>query len=166
MAVRIFGKLINNSYVSLTRGCSSNVINTASGVTTRKDKLYEKIEVEIRAHQPDTLKSYSWFATTAAKELDIAVVESFAEPQPHKARKTLLKTAFVNKKHRVQYEFRTYYHMMKFGKLTESTAMTFLEYIVRNLPEGVAMKVSKYERKKLPEIIEEHIVESSNPSQV
>ena len=106
MAVRIFGKFINNSYVSLTRGCSSNVINTASVVTTRKDKLYEKIEVEIRAHQPDTLKSYSWFATTAAKELDITVIESFAEPQPHKVRKTLLKTAFVNKKHRVQYEFR------------------------------------------------------------
>lgn len=28
-------------------------------------------------------------------------------------------------------------------KLTESTALTFLEYIQRNLPEGVAMKVTK-----------------------
>jgi len=83
--------------------------------------------------------------------------------------------------------------MMKFGKLTESTAMTFLEYIEviisfkqqslcnwltrvkyliiqpqfqRNLPEGMAMKVTKHERKKLPEIIEAHIVEStSTPSQ-
>lgn len=25
--------------------------------------------------------------------------------------------------------FRTYYHMIRFGQLTESTAMTFLEYI-------------------------------------
>lgn len=28
-------------------------------------------------------------------------------------------------------------------KLTGSTAETFLEYIERNIPEGVAMKVSK-----------------------
>lgn len=32
---------------------------------------------------------------------------------------------------------------MDFDKLTESTADTFLEYIQRNLPEGVAMKVTK-----------------------
>ena len=68
--------------------------------------MYEKIEVEIRAHQPHSLKSYSWFATTAAKELDISVIESFAEPEPHKVRKTLLRSAFVKKKHRTQYEFR------------------------------------------------------------
>merc|ERR1711971_966075 len=98
--------------------------------------------------------------TTAAKELDISVIESFAEPEPHKVRKTLLRSAHVKKKHRVQYEFRTYYHTMKFGKLTESTAITFLEYIQRNLPEGMAMKVTKHERKKLPEIIEEHINET------
>lgn len=32
---------------------------------------------------------------------------------------------------------------MKFAKLTGSTADTFLEYIQRNLPEGVSMKVTK-----------------------
>jgi hypothetical protein len=32
---------------------------------------------------------------------------------------------------------------MTFEKLTGSTADTFLEYIQRNLPEGVAMKVTK-----------------------
>lgn len=32
---------------------------------------------------------------------------------------------------------------MNFHKLTGSTADTFLEYIQRNLPEGVAMKVTK-----------------------
>ena len=30
----------------------------------------------------------------------------------------------------------------------------------RNLPEGMAMKVTKFERKKLPEIIEDHINDS------
>ena len=57
--------------------------------------------------------------------------------------------------------FRTYYHMMKFGKLTESTALTFLEYIQRNLPEGVAMKVTKYERQQFPSLIEDHIKEAT-----
>ena len=107
MATRIIGKLMNScSFFSISRSCSTNTTNNSVPVVARKDKLYEKIEVEIRAHQPDTLKSYSWFATTAAKELNITVVESFAEPQPHKVRKTLLRSAFVNKKHRVQYEFR------------------------------------------------------------
>ena len=32
---------------------------------------------------------------------------------------------------------------MNFHKLTGSTADTFIEYIQRNLPEGVAMKVTK-----------------------
>jgi hypothetical protein len=49
--------------------------------------------------------------------------------------------------------------MMKFAKLTESTASTFMEYIQRNLPEGVAMKVTKHERRKLPSVIDEHITE-------
>ena len=51
--------------------------------------------------------------------------------------------------------------MMKFGKLTESTALTFLEYIQRNLPEGVAMKVTKHERQAFPTLIEDHIREET-----
>ena len=31
----------------------------------KRDKLYEQIDVEIKAHQPDVLKSYSFFATPA-----------------------------------------------------------------------------------------------------
>ena len=83
----------------LVRYCSS-----ISNV--RRDKLYDRIEVEVKAHQPDVLKSYSWFATTAAKELDVEVLESWNEPEPHKVRKTLLRSAFVKSKHRVQYEMR------------------------------------------------------------
>ena len=54
--------------------------------------------------------------------------------------------------------------MMKFGHLTESTAITFLEYIQRNLPEGVAMKVTKYERKKFPDLVHDHIIETTSCS--
>jgi len=45
--------------------------------------------------------------------------------------------------------FRTYYHFMTLEKLTGSTADTYLEYIQRNLPEGVSMKVVKHEVKKI-----------------
>lgn len=70
----------------------------------------------------------------------------FSSFAPYKAvheRLTLLKSKHVHKKHRVQYEVRTYYRFLEFIKLTGSTADTFLEYIQRNLPEGVAMKVTK-----------------------
>ena len=70
------------------------------------DKLLKQIDLELRAHEPAVLKSYSWFAGAAAKELNIKVENSWAPPEPHKERKTLLKAAYVNKKHRVQYEMR------------------------------------------------------------
>lgn len=54
-----------------------------------------------------------------------------------------MRSIHVNKKCRVQYEFRTYFHFVQFLRLTGSTADTFLEYLQRNLPEGVAMKVTK-----------------------
>lgn len=69
-------------------------------------------------------------------------------------RYTILKSAFVHKKHRVQYEIRTYYHFMNFHRLTGSTLSTFLEYIERNLPEGVALKATKIELLPLPDHIQ------------
>lgn len=70
------------------------------------DKLFKQIDLELRAHEPAVLKSYSWFAGAAAKELKVKVEASWAPAEPHKERKTLLKAAYVNKKHRVQYEMR------------------------------------------------------------
>lgn len=40
---------------------------------------------------------------------------------------------------------------MIFHRLTGSTLATFLEYIERNLPEGVALKATKIELLALPE---------------
>lgn len=57
----------------------------------------------------------------------------------------------MHKKHRVQYEIRTYYKFMNFHRLTGSTLSTFLEYIERNLPEGVALKATKVEILAIPE---------------
>ena len=104
----------------------------------------------MRAHQPQVLKSYAWFAGNAAQHLDITVASSEAEEEPHKVRKTLLKSAHGHSKHRVQYEFQTYFWTMSLRNLTESTKDTYLEYIQRNLPEGVAMKVTLKELQRLP----------------
>ena len=101
-----------NLSVQILRNCSTVPISSSPSASSeidvpkRHDKLFEQINIEVKAHQPDVLKSYSWFATAAAKELNILVLESWAEPEPHKVRKTLLRSAFVHSKHRVQYEFR------------------------------------------------------------
>ena len=70
------------------------------------DKLFKQIDLEVRAHEPAVLKSYSWFLNAAAKDLGVTVARSWAPEEPHKQRKTLLKAAYVNKAHRVQYEMR------------------------------------------------------------
>lgn len=43
--------------------------------------------------------------------------------------------------------------------------ISILSFLQRNLPEGVAMKVTKYERKKLPEVINDHLIEITTNSQ-
>ncbi|KAB7497113.1 28S ribosomal protein S10, mitochondrial [Armadillidium nasatum] len=119
-----------------------------SELTTEKDqaefdKLYRSITLECRGHDKAVLASYSRFLTTAAKHLEICV-DKIDTPRHHIIRYDTLKSAFVKKKHRVQYEIRTYFLIIKFLRLTSSTADTFLEYVQRNIPEGVAMIVTKY----------------------
>lgn len=80
-------------------------------------------------------------------------IRSFSLRKPEKARLTLLRSVHVHKKHRVQYEVRTYFRYLTFHKMTGSTLETFLEYIERNLPEGVALKATKTEIKRLPEYL-------------
>ena len=138
--------------VPCVRMCSS--ITSSVPADFMPDKLFKRIDLELRAHEPSVLKSYSWFACTAAKELNILVDKNWAPEEPHKERATLLKAAYVNKKHRVQYEMRTYYHYVSLKHMTGSTADTYLEYVQRNLPEGVSMKVVKHEVRKLfPQIM-------------
>ncbi|XP_029162766.1 28S ribosomal protein S10, mitochondrial [Nylanderia fulva] len=121
--------------------------------TSTPDKLYKKIEIEVRGNDPAVLKSYGEFAVMAANYLNINVCRNTAPRKAIHERWTVLKSAHVHKVHRVQYEIRTYYRYLDFLKLTGSTADTFIEYLQRNLPEGVAMKVTKVEIHKLPESI-------------
>lgn len=134
------------------------------------DKLYSKLEIELRGIDPAVLKSYTWFATTAAEHLGIEqgkwyvyikslkwtiytilLSYSWSPRKAHHERMTLLKSVHIYKKHRVQYEIRTHFRYMNFHKLTGSTLDTFLEYIERNLPEGVALQASKTELQQIPD---------------
>lgn len=114
------------------------------------DKLYKTIELEIKSCEPAVLKSYESFVKTAAGFLSINVEKIISGQKPAKKRYTLLKSAHVHRKHLVQYEIRTHYTWVHLNKLTGSTADTFLEYIERMLPEGVALKVTKVLLEPLP----------------
>ncbi|XP_068625668.1 small ribosomal subunit protein uS10m [Battus philenor] len=117
------------------------------------DKLYRRVELEMRGIDPAVLLSYSWFCIAAASHLGIDVTKSWALRKAEKERHTLLRCVHIYKKHRVQYEIRTYFRFIHLQRLTGSTCDTYLEYIERNLPEGCALKVTKIECQKLPEHI-------------
>jgi len=123
-------------------------------VVNKPDKLYKTIELEILAYEQTVLDSYQWFVLTAASHLQLQVGKIW---QPIKFSRHLTvvnKSAFVHKKARVHYEVRTYYRYINLHKLTGSTADTFLEYIQRNLPEGVGLKVTKAEALPLPDFLQ------------
>lgn len=42
------------------------------------DKLYKRLEIEVRGHDPAVIKSYIKFATTAAEHLNIDVGKRYA----------------------------------------------------------------------------------------
>lgn len=123
-------------------------------VTEEPDTLFQKVSIIVKGHDRAVLDSYELFATMAAKELSIAISKVY-EPPRDVERLTLLKSVHIFKKHRVQYEMRTHYRCIELSHLTGCTAQVYLEYIQRNLPEGVAMEVTKTAIEKVPD----HILE-------
>ncbi|XP_067429038.1 small ribosomal subunit protein uS10m [Thunnus thynnus] len=123
-------------------------------VTEEPDTLFQKVSVLVKGHDRAVLDSYEFFATLAAKELDINIGKVF-EPAKEMERLTLLKSVHIFKNHRVQYEMRTHYRCIELSHITGSTAKVYLEYIQRNLPEGVAMEVTKTAMEKIPDHISE-----------
>lgn len=114
------------------------------------DDLYKKLVVQVRGHDKAVLDSYRQFVVLTSKELNCNLAD-VREPTRFIERWTLLKSKFGNRKHMRQYEMRTYYKEFEFKHLTGSTCDTLLEYIERNLPEGVAMHISKTKINPLPE---------------
>lgn len=115
----------------------------------RPDDLYRFLWIKCSSHHPAVLDSYSFFLKTAANHLGIEHVRT-EEPFRTIKRRTLLASRHVHKKYRVQYEFRGYYRNLLFKNLTGSTADTFLEYVERNIPEGVMFVAEKHKLGELP----------------
>lgn len=46
---------------------------TVASTNATPDQLYSKLEIELKGNDPAVLKSYSFFATTAAQHLNIEV---------------------------------------------------------------------------------------------
>ncbi|XP_049914189.1 probable 28S ribosomal protein S10, mitochondrial [Epinephelus moara] len=123
-------------------------------VTEEPDALFQKVSVLVKGHDSTVLDSYEFFATMAAKELGITISKVSELPKDLE-RFTLLKSVHIFKKHRVQYEMRTHYRCIELSHITGSTAQVYLEYIQRNLPEGIAMEVAKTSMEKIPDHISE-----------
>lgn len=63
------GRLYSTQAVAGVQGATSIL----GDVAAPRDKLYSKLEIELRGIDPAVLKSYSWFATTAAEHLGITI---------------------------------------------------------------------------------------------
>ncbi|XP_014775202.1 28S ribosomal protein S10, mitochondrial [Octopus bimaculoides] len=131
----------------------NNINDQLSETDTELDCLYRKIHLEVKGHDPSVINSYEKFVRMAAEGLDVKIGRVFTPPKVI-TRYTLLKSVHIYKKHRVQYENRTHFRVIEFVHLTGSTADTILEYIQRNLPEGMAMKVTKHRIESLPEHVD------------
>ncbi|KAJ6666969.1 hypothetical protein lerEdw1_018971 [Lerista edwardsae] len=136
--------------------------NPLVSVSEASDTLYKRLAVLVKGHDRIVLDSYEYFMMLAAKELGISV-EKVEEPPRKIERFTLLKSVHIFKKHRVQYEMRTHFRYLELKHLTGSTANVYLEYIQRNLPEGVAMEVKKTRLEKLPEHIQTPVWDTLPP---
>ncbi|XP_010132724.1 PREDICTED: 28S ribosomal protein S10, mitochondrial, partial [Buceros rhinoceros silvestris] len=130
--------------------------NPLVSISDEPETLYKRLSLLVKGHDKAVLDSYEYFAVLAANELGISV-EKVHNPPKTIERFTLLKSVHIYKKHRVQYEMRTHYLCLELKYLTSSTAAVYLEYVQRNLPEGVAMEVKKTKIEKIPEHIREPV---------
>uniref|UniRef100_A0A8B9GLS7 Small ribosomal subunit protein uS10m n=1 Tax=Amazona collaria TaxID=241587 RepID=A0A8B9GLS7_9PSIT len=116
--------------------------NPLISISDEPEILYKRLSLLVKGHDKAVLDSYEYFAVLAAKELGISIEKVYNPPKKIE-RLTLLKSVHIYKKHRVQYEMRTHYLCLELKYITGSTAAVYLEYVQRNLPEGVAMEVKK-----------------------
>ncbi|XP_048012193.1 probable 28S ribosomal protein S10, mitochondrial [Megalobrama amblycephala] len=156
--VRVLSKIINRHFlpaaaVQHQTRLTHTSLSPAVMVTEEPDTLYQRLSVQVKGHDKAVLDSYEFFATLAARELGLTLEKVF-EPPKHIDKLTLLKSIHIFKKHRVQYEMRTHYRCIEISRITGSSARVYLEYIQRNLPEGVAMDVTKTAVEKIPEHIQ------------
>ncbi|KAM4834594.1 small ribosomal subunit protein uS10m [Thomomys bottae] len=141
----------SNLHIDVPKDLSKPAIT----ISDEPDTLYKRLSILVKGHDKSVLNSYEYFAVLAAKELGISL--KVHEPPKKTERFTLLKSVHIFKKHRVQYETRTLYRCLELERVTGCTADVYLEYIQRNLPEGVAMEVTKTRLEPLPEHVKKPI---------
>uniref|UniRef100_A0A8C6ZBB6 Small ribosomal subunit protein uS10m n=1 Tax=Nothoprocta perdicaria TaxID=30464 RepID=A0A8C6ZBB6_NOTPE len=139
-AARLWRPLWQVSAAAAARACPRASCRVS--ISDEPETLYKRLSLLVKGHDRAVLDSYEFFAVLAAKELGISV-EKVHRPPKTIERFTLLKSVHIFKKHRVQYEMRTHYLCLELKHVTGSTAAVYLEYVQRNLPEGVAMEVKK-----------------------
>ncbi|EDO31212.1 predicted protein, partial [Nematostella vectensis] len=118
------------------------------------ERLYSLISVKVKGSDEAVLKSYTHFVTRAANLLNIDISGRYSIQRATHILYTLLKSPHIYKKHRAQYEIRTHGRMLQLKNLTCNTADVFLEYIQRNLPEGVSMSVEQTALEPMPEYLQ------------
>eukprot|EP00794_Sanderia_malayensis_P019996 gene19995-21956_t len=141
--------------VNLFNSFSSSQILTDEILSEEDDmseKLFSLTTLIVKGSDEAVLDSYTQFVTRAAKILNIDISRRTVL-RTHFEKRTVLKSPHIYKKHRAQYEIRTHGRMMKLNNLTCDTSDVFLEYIQRNLPEGVSMNVEQTEVLDVPEYI-------------
>lgn len=62
----------------LSAQADSELKSQTAAVQEEDDKLYKRLEIEVRGHDPAVIKSYIKFATTAAEHLNIDVGKRYA----------------------------------------------------------------------------------------
>nr|VZI39971.1 unnamed protein product [Spirometra erinaceieuropaei] len=125
------------------------------------DILFKKLNIEVKSHEPEVLRSYEIFVRQVCSHLDLTCsVET--RNSPIFDRLSLNKSPFIYKKHQRQYEFRTYVKNFIIPHVTGCTASVFLEYIQRNLPAGVHMAVTHHRVEKLPGALQKSLEETAS----
>lgn len=134
--------------------------STTADTQGEPDRLLQKLEIKCQSNERAVIKSYGFFLELTCKHLDLDLAP-IDYPRVTKQRMTLLKSIFVHKKHRVQYEMRTYHLHATIFHVTGSTADTFVEYAQRMCPEGVAMHVTEHQLKNFSVPIQKQLKEQS-----
>ncbi|KAK2560987.1 putative 28S ribosomal protein S10 [Acropora cervicornis] len=133
--------------------CVTGCAKQFSSLTPDIGPLYSLISIKVKGIDEAVLKSYTEFITMAAGHLKLDISERIILPTSIQ-RHTVLKSPHIYKKHRAQYEVRTHARLLQVKNVTGDTADTFLEYIQRNIPEGVSMGVEQTALESLPDFFE------------
>jgi len=140
---------------------AQRLISSTEHATTEYEevsRLFSDLKLKVRGSDEAVLDSYTQFVQRAATTLSLDISGKIVIPM-HIEKRTLLKSPHIYKTHRHQYELRTHARMLQLRQLTGDTADIFLEYVQRNLPEGVSMSVETTELEMIPEFLTQ-----SNPA--